>query len=173
MQIPILFTPRLTLRAFVSADIAHLKSILSDRETICYFPRQEPWPQEIVEKWINQHWQHWQDHGYGWWAVASIQDNQLLGWCGLNILEETGETEVLYLLKKSVWGQGLASEAARFSVDYGFQKVKLEKIVGLVHPKNIASQRVLEKCGLTLETKLHLWGMDLLRYIVTSDAYHL
>jgi ribosomal-protein-alanine N-acetyltransferase len=170
-QIPILHTERLTLRAFDSEEITSLESILSDRETIRYFPRQEPWPHEIVEKWVNQHWQHWQDHGYGWWAIASIQDDQLLGWCGLNILQETGETEVLYLLKRSVWGQGLASEAAQASVDYGFRVVKLEKIVGLVHPENFASQRVLEKCGLRYEKKLQMWGMDLLRYIVGSNAH--
>ena len=165
-QIPNLLTPRLALRAFIPVDIDSLEPMLSDWETIRYFPRSEPWPREIVEKWVNHHWQHWQDHGYGWWAVASKQGGQLLGWCGLNILDETGETEVLYLLKRAVWGQGLASEAARASVDYGFREVKLDKIVGLVHPENFASQRVLEKCGLTYETKLHMWGMDLLRYII-------
>jgi RimJ/RimL family protein N-acetyltransferase len=43
--------------------------------------------------------------------------------------------------------------------------------VGLVHPENFASQRVLEKCGLRYEKKLQMWGMDLLRYIVGSNAH--
>ena len=45
------------------------------------------------------------------------------------------------------WGKGYATEAARASVEFGKKNIGLKEIIGLTDPLNIASQRVLEKCG--------------------------
>ena len=116
-EIPQLLTHRLLLRGFTPGDAEPLRDILAEPDILRYFPRTEPWSLAKVERWLEGHWSHWFEHSFGWWAVADRQNEQLLGWCGLCILDETGEVEVKYLLGKSSWGQGLATEAARVSHD--------------------------------------------------------
>ena len=81
-------------------------------------------------------------------------------------MPETDEVEVGFLLGRPFWGQGLATEAARESVRFGFEDLDLEEIVGIVHPDNIASQRVLEKAGLTRVEHTSYFGMECYRYTV-------
>ena len=71
-------------------------------------------------------------------------NTELIGWNGLQYLAETDEIEIGYLLAKPHWGQGLASEGARVGMDYGFDGLNIPTIIGIVHPENVASQRVLE-----------------------------
>ena len=81
---------------------------------------------------------------------------------------ELGETEVAYLLSRQVWGRGYATEAARAAVRYGFEAARLQAIIGLVHPENAASIRVLEKCGMQLADRVALWGLEMCRYRVAA-----
>lgn len=157
-------TDRLTLRGFITADFKPLTAILSDRDVLRYLPNNEPFPPEIVKRIMQRQARHWQEHGYGWYALAESQTGDLIGWCGLNVLVETGETEVKYLLNKPFWGCGLATEAASRCVQDGFAEHGLAEIIGLVHPENAASRRVLEKLGMEYTYGLHLWGLDLERY---------
>jgi ribosomal-protein-alanine N-acetyltransferase len=88
-----------------------------------------------------------------------------MGRCGLQIIPDTGEVEIDFLLGRPFWGQGFASEAGRASLNYGFEQLSLNQIVGIVHPKNIASQRVLEKLGMKFREKANYFGMEVFRYI--------
>ena len=164
MKIPAIDTKRLILRGFTTADFEPLCSILSDRDVLRYLPNTEPFPPPVVERIMLRQAKHWQEHGYGWYAVADRQTSVLVGWCGLNVLDETGETEIKYLLDKPHWGRGLATEAASRCVQDGFDEQGLDEIIGLVHPQNAASRRVLEKLGMQYTGGLHLWGLDLDRY---------
>ncbi len=169
-EIPQLITRRLLLRGFAPADAGPLQAILAEPGVLRYFPQTEPWSAEKVEKWIAEHWRHWREYGFGWWALATRQDQQLLGWCGLCVLDDTGEVEVKYLLKPACWGQGLATEAARQSLGYAFGEVGLAQVIGLTHPDNLASQRVLEKIGLTFRNQATYFGFDCLRFARESTT---
>ncbi len=159
------------MRGFEPHDVEPLHAILADREVIRYMPRTEPWPIENVQKWTDKHWHHWEERGFGWWAVEFRESNELIGWCGLGVLDETEEVEVLYLLKRSHWGTGLATEAAKHSIDYAFNKLDIDIVIGLTHPDNIPSQRVLEKVGLSFISKAHYFGMELFRYTIDRKQY--
>jgi [ribosomal protein S5]-alanine N-acetyltransferase len=63
-------------------------------------------------------------------------------------------------------GSELATEVALASVRYGFAALDLKRIIGLVMPKNIASQRVLEKTGLRYTETITLWGHSFSRYVI-------
>jgi ribosomal-protein-alanine N-acetyltransferase len=171
MDAPIIETPRLTLRGFTQEDLDPLHAILQDRDVILYMLRTEPWAREIVQRILDGHWKHWDERGYGWWAVDSRETNELIGWCGLGYLSETNETEVKYLLKKSHWGRGLASEAAAPCVRAAFEDVKVDELVGIVHPENVASQKVLEKQGLMFTRRCPYFGFDMIRYAIDRDTY--
>ncbi len=170
MDISTIETTHLLLRAWQPEDAPGLHMILQEDGLLQYFPNPNPPPRAKADEYIAHQLEHWQQYGYGHWAVVTRGDNQVVGWNGLEYLPELGETEVAYLLSKRVWGRGYATEAARAAVGFGFD-TGLPAIIGLVHPQNTASIRVLEKCGMVFGDRLTLWGLDMSRYRVDRAAY--
>lgn len=169
MLIPKFETERLILREYQSHDLTYFLSMLADREVIRYLLLTEPWPRDKVEKWLNICQKGWDEQGYGFWILVHKVDARPIGWGGLNWLSDKEETEVLYALDKPYWGQGLATEVARFSVNYGFEIVGLKEIIGLVVPENTASARVLEKAGLHPTGRAQYFGTELMRYAASKE----
>jgi ribosomal-protein-alanine N-acetyltransferase len=170
MQIPTLTTPNLTLRPFTEGDATPLFHILSQEDVLRYFPSPDPPPLERVGRFIAAQLAHWEQHGFGWWAVEPRQSGELIGWNGLQFLPDTDEIEVGYLLSKPYWGRGLAAEGALASLEFGFETLGLEQIVGIVHPENHASIRVLEKIGMTFVERAEYFGMQVRRYCISPPA---
>ena len=171
MDIPTIKTDRLILRPFTERDAEELRRILAQEGVLRYFPTTDPPPLDRVQKLIASQLQHWDKRGFGWWAVEPKSKEELIGWNGLQYLPETEEVEIGFLLSKSTWGKGLATEGAREGLKYGFETLGLESIVGIVHPENIASQGVLEKLGLTLSNEAEYFGMRVYRYLINASSY--
>lgn len=171
MSIPTLTTPRLILRPFTEADVTPLHRLWSEEGVLRYFPNPTPPSWERVQRMVSAALDHWAAHGLGWWALVSASSGQLMGRSGLWYLPETDEVELDFLLGKQFWGQGFATEAGRADLYYGFEKLKLERIIGLVHPENLASQRVLEKLGLKFIEQRQYFGMDCYRYLIERSQY--
>lgn len=169
--IPTLKTPQLTLRPLRLEDAPILHRINQVEGVLRYFPNPTPPPLERVERFISSQLAHWQQHGYGNWAVVPEGEAQMAGWAGLQYLPETGETEVGYLLDRPFWGRGYATQAALAAVRDGFSRLGLNGITGLVHPDNLASRRVLEKCGMRFLELKEYFGVELCRYRVEKDAF--
>ena len=68
---------------------------------------------------------------------------ELIGDCGLvrQTVDGTDEIEIGYHVRRDQWGHGYASEAARACRDYGFANLKVDKLISLIRPENIASPR--------------------------------
>ena len=171
MKIPTITTARLILRGFSEEDVEPLHRILGEEGVLRFFPNTDPPSQDRVQRLILGQLKHWEERGYGWWAIEPRSQSELIGWSGLQFLPETEEIEVAYLLDKAFWGQGFATEAARASIQYGFEDLSLESIVGIVHPENIASQRVIEKLGMTFTTRTQYFGMDCYRYAIERSSW--
>lgn len=169
--IPTIKTERLVLRPFAESDAVPLHGILAVEGVLRYFPSSDPPSLEKVQRLVAHQIKHWQEHGLGWWAVEPRHTRALAGWCGLQYLPETDQVEVAYLLGKDHWGQGLATEAALASIYFGFDTLNLETIIALVHPENLASQRVIEKLDMSFVDQCHLWGLDLFRYSIESSVF--
>jgi len=73
-------------------------------------------------------------------------ENRYIGRCGLHPVPG-GAVGLGFYVAKAYWGRGLATEAARVFVDYGFQELKLPRIISSVEVGNAASVRVLQKLG--------------------------
>lgn len=172
MIIPIYSFKLFQMRPFTSADAPTLHAILNDPEVIRYMPWKAVPTAEKVQKMVDVHIHLWDDFGYGWWGLELLPEKQFIGWCGLEYLPETDEVEVGYLLGKASWGKGIASQAAGKSLEFAFTKAKLNRIVGLVHPENTGSIKVLQKIGMTLMDELDLWGMHLLRFQIQKPEHH-
>lgn len=168
--IPTLRTPRLILRPFQSSDAAELCRIQQIESVLRYFPNPVPPPLERVERYLAGQQAHWEQYGYGNWAVEPDKSGRFAGWAGLQYLPETNEIEVGYLLDPAVWGKGYATEAARASLQWGFDHFPFPEIIALVHPENTASLRVAAKCGLIPVERKVYWGLELVRHTVTRET---
>jgi ribosomal-protein-alanine N-acetyltransferase len=166
MDIPAVTTPRLTLRAFTDKDVEPLYHIFGGKDVLRYFPNTKPPSRDQVQRMICGQLKHWEEFGYGWWAIELRSKNEFIGWSGLQFLPETKETEVAYLLGQAFWGKGLGTEAAQAGLQYGFENVGLENIVAIVHPENRASRRVIEKLGMSFVDRSRYFGMDCYRYSI-------
>ena len=148
-----------------------MTDILAGKDVLRYFPRSGALPRERVERMIQGLIAHWQERGYGLWAVENQSSGDLLGRCGLQYLPDTGEVEVDFVLDRDCWGHGYATEAGRAGVCYGFQELGLDRIVGIVHTGNGASQRVLEKLGMVRIERKEFFGMDCYRYAIDRAGF--
>lgn len=164
MKIPKFETNRLLLREYLHTDLDFFLQMLQNREVIRYLIHTDPWPQDKVEVWLDSCQQRWDEDGFGYWILELKDSGHPIGWCGLNRLKDTGEVEVLYALDEPFWGQGLATEAASFSIRYGLTTLGLDEIIGLAIPENLASARVLEKSGLTFIGKARYFEHNVLKY---------
>ncbi len=166
MNIPAIKTANLNLRAFSEKDADDMHHILMGERVLKYFPSSSPPSREQVAKMIRSLLQHWAERGYGLWAVESSPTRELMGRCGLQYLPETDEVEVDFILGTEYWGQGFATEAGKASLQFGFENLDLDIIVGIVHTDNIASQRVLEKIGMRFVEAKEYFGMACYRYAI-------
>ncbi len=171
MAIPTIATRRLTLRGFTLDDVEPLHAILADPDALRYFPTPGPPAVEKVEKLITRQLEHWDEHGFGWWAVEPAGSSELIGWNGLQYLPETDETEVGYLLAKDHWGRGLATEGAVASLRFGFETLGLACVIALVHPENAASMNVIRKLGMPFTRKASYFGIRVNHYSISRQAY--
>lgn len=87
-------------------------------------------------------------YNHGRWAVHLRHGLEFIGWCGLKYRHEHNEIDLGYRFAPASWGKGYATEAAFSCIRHGFEKLGMEKIVGRAEPGNLASTRVLEKCGM-------------------------
>jgi ribosomal-protein-alanine N-acetyltransferase len=104
--------------------------------------------------------------GYGRWACVLKDSQTVIGFCGLKHLPEFDEVDVGYRFLPQYWGQGFATEACSASVAFGFDVLKLQRIVGFVLPDNSASIRVLEKVGMLRDGEVIYDGQKALRFAI-------
>jgi RimJ/RimL family protein N-acetyltransferase len=168
IKIPTLHTPRLILRPLVPADALTLHGIYQTEGVLQYFPNPNPPPLEKVERFISGQQAHWETYGYGNWGIVPKGEMDIVGWAGLQFLPETDETEVGYLLNRSSWGKGYATEATRVSLQFGFEHFNFPELIALVHPDNAASLKVAVKCGLTVVERKEYWGIEMVRHTLKN-----
>jgi ribosomal-protein-alanine N-acetyltransferase len=164
-------TERLVLRPYTLEDVGPLHRIVCEEGVLRYFPKPDPPPRERIREMILGQQTHWRERGFGLWAVEALSTGALMGRSGLMYLPQTDEVEVDFILGQAHWRQGFATEAGRASLRYGFEEIGLESVVGIVHPGNVASRRVLEKLGMQVTRPAEYFGMACYRYAIERSAY--
>jgi ribosomal-protein-alanine N-acetyltransferase len=167
MNIPILETAR----PFKMGDVEALFRIANQEDIFKYFPNPEPWTLEKTEKFIQYQLEHWNWHAYGWWGVELLDRPELVGWNGLQYLPDTDEIEVGYLMSRAFQGRGWTTEGVQASLGFAFNQLGIQSIIAIIHPENIASQRVAMKCGLLLVDYNNYFGMDCFRYRIDEATF--
>ena len=165
----ILDTPRLILREFAPNDADALSGVLSDPETMRFYPAKLDHP--AVEEWIARNLRRYAKDGHGLWAMVLKENGELIGDCGLTVqpVDGTDEIEIGYHVRRDYWGQGLATEAARACRDYGFARLPVDHIISLIRPENLPSRRVAEKNGMTIRKQIMRKGLPHLVYSILRE----
>lgn len=120
--------------------------------------------------------EHWQQHGFGFWAVELRQpdgNGRFIGFVGVaypSFLPELGDRpELGWRLASDTWGQGFATEAAVAARDDPFNRLGVGELISIIHPDNTRSQRLATKLGMSIQRYVHnpvldrdvdLWHMD-------------
>ncbi|MDX2249203.1 MAG: GNAT family N-acetyltransferase [Bacteroidia bacterium] len=150
-----MLTARTQLRLISWDDFDEYHQLSADPEVMKYIspvftPEQSRKKLAELIEWQERH------PGRGYWTVRSREDGRFVGVFCLRKLDRTEETEIGYRISRDFWGKGFASEVAEFLVGYARDTLRLERIVAVTDPHNLASQRVLEKVGLQyLEDRYH------------------
>ena len=142
-------TERLILRRWRPEDVTALSLIQADPAVVQWLPRVTLADAAVT---IERMELHWETHGYGRFAVEERRSGSLVGRVGVmqqpEWVETTEKNEVGWLVAPERWGEGLATEAAAGAIADAFDRVGLERIVSWTLPQNVASRRVMAKCGL-------------------------
>jgi ribosomal-protein-alanine N-acetyltransferase len=161
----ILETTRLLLREFMPEDADALAFVLSDPETMRYYPT--AYDRAGVEQWIERNRQRYREDGVGLWAMelkkAQGSDvHKTIGDCGIIVQQVDGERlyEIGYHLRRDFWGQGLATEAAVACREWAFTHLKTDRLISLIRPENLASRRVAERTGMTVWREVTWRGLS-------------
>jgi len=161
---PIFETARLTIRPFLPTDTDDLLLIFSDPVAMEHFPGMKD--RGATEKWLETTFRLYERDGFALWAAFLKEDGSFVGAVGLvrQDVEGVDETEIGYLLRRQYWGLGLATEAAEGCREYAFGVLGKTRVISLIGPTNVASQRVAEKVGLRRWRDVVQWNKTLWLY---------
>lgn len=166
-------TERLLLRRWQDKDLEPYARMCAHPEVMRFIGAGSTLNREQSEEQVSRFVRHWEERGFGLWALEEKEGGAFVGFAGLSYQEDWPEgehkTEVGWRLDRAFWGRGLATEAARASVDYGFENLRPERIISIIQPGNVASCRVAEKAGLTLQGESHWRNNDVIWYAKDRD----
>lgn len=144
-------TSRLILREWCETDLAPFAKLNADPQVMQYFPGMLSYEQSA--QMVDRIKTHFDEYGFGLWAVEVKEDSQFAGFIGLAIPQFTAYftpcIEIGWRLAVPFWNQGYASEGAQAVLKFGFAECNLNEIVSFTSPANAASRRVMEKIGMT------------------------
>src|SRR5262245_60420783 len=152
-QTRVLGTARLSGRPITDNDFGRIRSIHSDARAAATLAADgRPFSKAHTRQALHSWKKHWDDHGFGVWLFHKI-DGEFVGYAGAAYTSIDGrpEVEVLYALRSEFWGNDFATEMARAVVEFAFERLRVTELVAYTLPTNVASRRVMEKCGFEYE----------------------
>jgi RimJ/RimL family protein N-acetyltransferase len=144
-------TARLSFREMTEADLEAMAALLGDPVVMAYYARPKDRAEALA--WIEWNQRLYREHGFGLWIMEERGSGQFIGDCGLTpqLVDGTTEIEVGYHVRAELQRRGFATEAATAARAYARDVLGLDRLVALIRPDNVPSQRVAEKIGLRFE----------------------
>jgi RimJ/RimL family protein N-acetyltransferase len=141
-------TERLLLRRWHDDDREPFAAMNVDPLVIEHLPG--PMSRDRSDAFVDRIEAHWDEHGWGLWAVEVVDGPPFVGYVGLWPADHVapGTVEVGWRLASEHWGRGYATEGAREALRFGFTEVGLDEIASFTVPQNVRSRRVMERIGL-------------------------
>lgn len=174
-----LATPRPALRELALEDAPAVQEWASDPEVARYMPWGPNTPEQTEAFLRDAVPTRWETPRRTFELGIELRgSSRLVGACGIRIRSaEDRVADLGYALRRDAWGQGLATEAARALVEFGFRTLRMHRIWATCHVDNARSARVLEKAGMQREGRLRenvrkdgAWRDSWLYAILDGDA---
>lgn len=163
-------TERTVLRNLTSDDAEDFYTLNLDQEVL-KFTGDEPFKNiRVAENFLTKYEQY-SKYGVGRLAVIDKTTSKFIGWCGLKYSLDKDEYDIGFRFFKQYWNRGFATETALRCLDFGFNDLGLERIVGRAMKENIASIKVLAKIGMTFKEIFNLDGHEGVIYELTKNEY--
>ncbi len=155
---------RLALRQMDLGDLDDMARLLGDPQVMRHYPR--PKDRAEARGWIEWNRRLYDKHGYGLWLLTLRGNGAFVGDCGLTPQSVAGQVDVElgYHVRAELWGKGYATEAAAACRDWARDVLGLHRLIAIIDPHNLASQRVASKVGLAEERRIIRHGRQQLIY---------
>ena len=145
-------TNRLILREITSEDASTLFEMDSNPVVLKYLNLPPVSSIEEVYKKINVLKKTYSENKLARWAVTDKKTGEVLGWCGLKLIEETinghcNYYDLGYRFLPQHWGKGYATESAKAWVQYAFNELKVNELFAITDINHEGSKNVLRKLG--------------------------
>ena len=150
----VLQTPRLYFREFTKDDVPLLYELNNNPNVIKFVHEPAPTLENVTDILFNSILRQYKLYNHGRWAVHLKNNDEFIGWCGLKYIKEANEIDLGYRFKENYWGKGYGFEAAKATIEYGFNNLKLRRIVATALQQNIASWKIMEKCGMNFLSEI-------------------
>lgn len=160
-------TDRLILTTWEPSDWLAFSLIAKDVEVMRYITGGVPWADDRIQLFVNRQVELFSERGFCRWKLLLRPAQEMIGFCGLGFWGDLLDPEIGWWLARSHWGCGLATEAARMALRDAFERVRLDRIISIARPANIASTRIMEKLGLKLECEFEKDCVRLVRYAIS------
>lgn len=148
-------TPRLLLRRWRSDDLDALAAVNAQPEVMRYIHDGHTLDRAATAKRLANYQRHWDEHGFGLYAVEIKETGEVAGFTGLAVPTFLPEimpaVEIGWRLGRAYWGRGLATEAAQAVVAHTRAELDLRRLVSIHVVGNESSARVMVKLGMSLE----------------------
>ncbi len=153
-------TARLLLCPMLREHADALAEVYCDAAAMRYYPR--PYSREEVAERIERSRTAYAGQGHSLFTVVLKATAEVVGDCGPTVQEVEGirEIEIGYHLLPRFWGRGYATEAARGARDWAFQHLDCERVISLVRPVNVPSQRVAARNGMRIAQRVVFSGLE-------------
>lgn len=149
---PTLSTNRLVLRQFRNADSSDLFVLRSNPDIMRFIPRPLATSEQEATLLIQSFNEGIRTNEMITWAITLRDTDEVIGTIGfVRMNKENYRAEVGYLLRPDYHGTGVMQEALIAVVNYGFRTLNLHSIEAIVDPENVASAKLLERCGFQQE----------------------
>jgi ribosomal-protein-alanine N-acetyltransferase len=165
-------TDRLRFATWKGEDWKEFRKLTSDPLVVRYLGTGEPWPDERVQEFVARQCENWKKYRICLWKLLPKDSDALIGICGLQHVPEGPDVEIGWWLAPSHWGQGLATEAARHVLAYGFEVSHLERIVAIAQAANRDSLRVMERIGMRFEREALHKGIRVVLYAISREQFN-
>lgn len=139
-------TERLLLRAITMDDLGEMVRLHADPLVARFMGAPS---RSWLESWVRSSWEEWEERGHGRLAIVDREGGAFLGRTGLKYWRQFEETELGWALQPEARGQGIATEAARAVLDWGFTRFDAPYFTAMIRPGNTASIAVAEGLGMT------------------------
>jgi len=177
INIPSFYSKGIKLRRIMKSDLEDVYEYASDQIT-SEFLLWSPHPsRDFTKKYLDHIDKKYRKAEFYDWGIE--YEGKMIGTCGFTCFcIDNNSAQIGYVLNKNYWGLGIAAEAVKMVMAYGFGDLSLNRIEARYMIENDASRKVMERCFMKPEGVLRSFVYckhkyrDIGVYSILSDEYN-